>query len=47
MSLPTCSRCGRIAILNPCRECASPAELKKYPPAPWVHELDRIESERA
>lgn len=26
-ALPRCSRCGEPRVLNPCRDCATPAEL--------------------
>lgn len=38
MSLPVCSKCRRISILSPCRACASPEQLKKYPPEPDDYE---------
>lgn len=31
MTVPTCRRCGRISVLDPCRECASPVELEQFP----------------
>jgi hypothetical protein len=31
---PRCSRCDRVALLDPCRRCATPAELAAYPPDP-------------
>lgn len=27
--MPTCSRCKRASVLNPCRRCATPAELQQ------------------
>lgn len=36
---PTCSKCGGISVLDPCRTCATPSQLAAYPPVPIV-ELD-------
>lgn len=37
--IPTCSKCGKQRVLDPCRECASPKQAERYPvPAaeePW------------
>jgi hypothetical protein len=32
--LPKCSRCQRVSVLDPCRTCATPDELAKYPELP-------------
>jgi len=32
--VPKCARCKRPSVLDPCRACATPAELKQYPAAP-------------
>ena len=34
MALPHCSRCNKLSVLNPCRECATAKELDKYPADP-------------
>jgi len=31
---PRCRICQRIGILSPCRKCATPEQLAKYPPLP-------------
>lgn len=35
-TMPTCSRCGEIRVLDPCRDCATTAEQIElgYPPLP-------------
>lgn len=35
---PTCSRCGRRRVYNPCRDCATPAELARTFPHPKTGE---------
>jgi hypothetical protein len=32
--VPTCSRCGAVSVLDPCRSCASTDELALYPEQP-------------
>lgn len=32
--LPLCRRCGAVSALDPCRKCATPAELAAYPTLP-------------
>lgn len=32
--IPTCSRCNRTTVLDPCRRCAKPRDLLRYPPEP-------------
>lgn len=46
--LPTCRRCGRTRALDPCRDCATPAEAAHYPADPRTdaqREHDRLELE--
>lgn len=31
---PTCTKCGQISVLDPCRTCATPAQLATYPEEP-------------
>lgn len=31
--LPTCSKCGAVRVLDPCRKCADVQEAKAYPAA--------------
>lgn len=33
-TLPHCSKCGTTSVLDPCRDCATPAQLAAYPEAP-------------
>lgn len=40
MTLPVCRRCKAVSVLDPCRRCATPAELAKYPLAPWEREIE-------
>lgn len=32
--VPKCSWCGATSVLEPCRACASPAQLAAYPELP-------------
>lgn len=32
---PTCSDCGAVSVLDPCRDCMTPEELAALPLAPW------------
>lgn len=34
---PVCSRCGAISVLDPCRQCATPTQLARYPEEPTSH----------
>jgi hypothetical protein len=34
MTLPVCSECGLISVLNLCRRCATPKERAGYPDEP-------------
>lgn len=37
---PTCSNCGRTSVLDPCRLCATPKQLERYPDEPREYSLD-------
>jgi hypothetical protein len=32
--IPRCSKCKIISVLDPCRDCATPTQLERYPEAP-------------
>lgn len=40
MKVPTCSRCRKVSVLDPCRECATPAELEAYPLPPFERDSE-------
>ncbi len=39
MALPTCRRCKRISVLDPCRRCATAKESEHYPALPASEEV--------
>ena len=35
VTIPVCSDCGAVSVLDPCRACATPADLASLPLAPF------------
>jgi recombinational DNA repair protein RecR len=33
-TIPTCSKCRKVSVLDPCRACATPTQAARYPEAP-------------
>jgi hypothetical protein len=46
VTLPRCSKCHEVSVLDPCRDCATPEQLATYPvlPEPYA-EMSRQRSE--
>jgi hypothetical protein len=42
--IPICRKCGKVGVLDPCRDCANPAQLAEYPPDPTKEQqMSRID----